>query len=88
MTAIATATLAPPPGSEQRSISPCTFVSTCSVCGQARVQYLYPRRALFRLLDKAQIIHAFCETCGLVWPITAQERRSILDALGELIQRK
>jgi hypothetical protein len=84
MTATATPSLALPSEGERRS-TPFTFVSTCSLCGQVRVQYAYtPRalRALVRLLKKAQI-YAYCRTCDVVWAINAQERRSIVDALGE-----
>jgi len=78
---MATPTFAPPSGGERRSNRPFTFISTCSVCRQQRVQYLYPRRALFRLLEEAQIIHAYCETCDVIWPITAQERVVIVRAI-------
>jgi len=86
MTAMATPTFTPPSEGERRSNAPFTFVSTCSVCGQGRAQSFYPRRALFRLLEKAQTIHAYCETCDRVWPINEQERvvivRTIKDQLG------
>jgi hypothetical protein len=86
MTAMATPPLAPLSEGERRSNRPFNFVSTCSVCGEARMQSLYPRRALFRLLEKAQTIHAYCETCDRVWPISARERvvivRAINDQLG------
>jgi transcription elongation factor Elf1 len=88
MTTRAMLAFAPPSEGKRRSNRPFTFVSTCSMCGRERVQYAYTRRALVRLLEKVQVqvIYALCATCGVVWPINAQERRSIVDALGEPTQ--
>jgi len=64
------------PSSAPRATSdkPINFVSTCPACGQERVQYAYTRRALIRLLEKGQIIDAYCRRCDVVWPVSAQER--------------
>ena len=60
--------------SQAKSDKPINFVSTCPACGQKRVQYAYTRRALVRLLEKGQIIDAYCRRCDVVWPVSAQER--------------
>jgi transcription elongation factor Elf1 len=60
--------------SQAKSDKPIHFASTCPVCGKERVQYAYTRRALVRLLEKGQIIDAYCRRCDVVWPVSAQER--------------
>jgi hypothetical protein len=60
--------------SRAKSDKPFNFVSTCPLCGQKRVQYAYTWRALVRLLEKDQIIDAYCRRCDVVWPVSAQER--------------
>jgi hypothetical protein len=60
--------------SQVKSDRPINFVSTCPACGQKRVQYAYTRHALVRLLEKGQIIDAYCRRCDVVWPVSAQER--------------
>ena len=72
--AIATPALASGTTSERRRSRRTYFVSTCPVCGQQRVQYAYTQRALVRLLQKDQIVDAYCGTCDVVWPASAQER--------------
>ena len=67
-------TAAPSFASQAKSDKPINFVSICPACGQERVQYAYTRRALVRLLEKGQIIDAYCRTCDMVWPVSAQER--------------
>jgi len=59
---------------ERRTSKPINFVSICPVCGQERVQHAYTRRALARLIEKAQIIDAYCRTCDVVWGVSAPER--------------
>ena len=71
--AIATPVLASRTKSERRN-RPINFVATCPVCGQQRVQYAYTRRALVRLLERGQIVDAYCGTCDVVWPTSAEER--------------
>jgi RNase P subunit RPR2 len=60
--------------SRAKSDKPFHFVSTCPACGQKRVQYAYTRLALVRLLEKGQIIDAYCRRCDVVWPVSGQER--------------
>lgn len=60
--------------SERRSSKPSNFVATCPGCGQRRVQYAYTQRTLARLLQKGQIVDAYCGTCDVVWPASAQDR--------------
>src|SRR5215467_5150412 len=81
MAAKSTLSFAPPSGSERRSSRPSPFVSTCPVCAQERVQYAYTRRALVGFLEKGQIVDARCETCDVVWPVSAQERVVIARAV-------
>ena len=76
--AIVTPELASRTKSERHKSRPINFVSTCPVCGQPRVQYAYTRRALVRLLQKGQIVDAYCGTCDVVWPASAQERARYL----------
>jgi hypothetical protein len=71
---IATPVLAPRTKTERPGNRPINFASTCPMCGQQRVQYAYTRRALIRLLEKGQIVDAYCGTCDVVWPASAQER--------------
>ena len=59
---------------QAKSDKPINFLSTCPICGQKRAQYAYTRRALVRLLEKGQIIDAYCRRCDVVWPVSAQER--------------
>ena len=72
--ATATPALASRTESGSRRSRAINFVSTCPVCGQQRVQYAYTRRALVRLLQKGQIVEAYCGACDVVWPASAQER--------------
>ena len=71
---IATPALASRTKSERRRNKPINFVATCPACGQPRVQYAYTRRELVRLLQKGQIVDAYCVTCDIVWPANAEER--------------
>jgi hypothetical protein len=68
------ATATPSFAHRAKSDKPISFVSTCPACGQERVQYAYTRRALLRLLERGQIIDAYCRRCDVVWPVSAQER--------------
>jgi len=71
--AIATPVLASRTKSGRRRNKPINFVSTCPVCRQQRVQYAYTQRELARLLQKGQIIDAYCGECDIVWPASAHE---------------
>ena len=58
------------------------FFATCPVCGQAQVQRAYTRRALVSLLENGRIIDAYCVTCDVVWPVSAQERNLITTVIA------
>ena len=68
-----------------------TFVSTCPACGHQRLQDGYTRRALIRLLAMSHTIDAYCITCDVLWPISAQERvvmaRAIAADYPDLVER-
>jgi hypothetical protein len=72
--AMATPVLASPTNSARRGSGTANFVATCPVCGQPRVQYAYTQRSLIRLLQKGQVVDAYCGTCDVVWHASAQER--------------
>jgi hypothetical protein len=61
------------------------FTSICPNCAEGRPQRGYTRRALANSLNNGYEIEAYCVGCDNFWSISAQERRSIVDALGELI---
>jgi hypothetical protein len=63
------------------------FTSICPKCKEGRTQRGYTRTALANLLNSGYQIEAYCVGCDEFWPISAQERRSIADALGELVHR-
>jgi hypothetical protein len=58
------------------------FFATCPVCGQRQVQRAYTRRALVNLLENGRIIDAYCMTCDVVWPVSAQERSQVTSAMA------
>jgi hypothetical protein len=60
---------------------PVRFLSTCPVCGQQQLQLAYTRRALVSLLRCGDIIDAYCISCDVVWPVSAQERISVAAAI-------
>jgi hypothetical protein len=60
--------------------NPIIFASTCPVCGQQRLQQVYTRRALIRLIESSQMIDAYCISCDVVWPVSAHERIVIANA--------
>jgi hypothetical protein len=74
MAAMAKLPLTPPTEMGRRSRRPFTFVSTCTACGQERMQNFYTGRGLLRLIEKGQVIDAYCPTCNAVWAINSQER--------------
>jgi len=61
------------------------FTSTCPKCSEGQPQRGYTRRTLANLLSAGYQIEAHCVGCNNFWQISAQERRFIVDALGELI---
>ena len=54
-----------------------SFVSTCPLCGNPRPQHGYQRIELVDSLTGKQTIDAYCLTCDVVWPISAEERSLI-----------
>jgi len=54
-----------------------TFVSTCPMCLNERVQHAYSRRTLFLRLNAASNIEAYCAVCKVYWPISERERGAI-----------
>jgi hypothetical protein len=50
------------------------FFSTCPDCKHSRRQCGYEWTELVKSLSAGQAIDAYCLTCDVVWPITAQER--------------
>jgi hypothetical protein len=61
------------------------FTSICPRCSESQPQCGYTRRTLANLLSAGYQIEAHCVGCNNFWRISAQERRLIVDALGELI---
>jgi len=61
-----------------------SFLSTCPLCGTPRRQHGYERIELVDSLSGEETIDAYCLTCDVVWPISAQERALI----ATLIARK
>ena len=72
---------------DRRSSRTFTFVSMCPACAQERVQYTYTRRALLSLLEKEQVIDAYCQACDVVWPVSAHERVAIARAITAALLR-
>jgi hypothetical protein len=58
------------------------FFATCPVCGQLQVQRAYTRRALVSLLENGRIVDAYCVSCDVVWPVSAQERNQMTTAIA------
>jgi len=54
-----------------------SFVSTCPLCGTPRPQHGYQRIELADSLTGKQTIDAYCLSCDVVWPISAEERSLI-----------
>ncbi len=62
--------------------SPFVFASACPDCRQQRCQHGHTRRTLIRLIQSGQIIDAYCLSCDLVWPVSAEERVLIAQAIA------
>lgn len=58
------------------------FFSVCPRCGQPRVQTGYTRVALRRLLDLDYTIYAYCSSCDVQWPISADDLAKLVRRLG------
>ena len=59
-----------------------TFVSTCPACGHQRLQDAYTRRGITRLLETGHTVDAYCVTCDVLWPLSAQERVVLGNAIA------
>jgi hypothetical protein len=58
------------------------FAAICPKCRQQVLQHGYSRVLLFGFLDVDYPIEAYCAPCDEIWPISAQERRAVIDALS------
>ncbi len=54
-----------------------SFVSTCPLCRHPRKQNGYDRLELLESLNTDLPIDAYCLSCDVLWPITAQERSQV-----------
>jgi len=59
-----------------------TFVSMCPACGRPQLQDGYTRAALTGLLEYGRLIEADCLKCGVVWPISPEERAAMAEAIA------
>jgi hypothetical protein len=68
--------------------NPLIFASTCSACGQQRLQHGHTLRALVRLIESREIIDAYCLECDVVWPVSTEERVLITCAVAVRQKRR
>jgi len=57
------------------------FAAVCPKCKDVRLQRGYTPRSLFRLLGNNHPIEAYCVVCDEFWPISAKERRALIERL-------
>lgn len=57
------------------------FAAVCPKCKDVRLQRGYTPRSLFRLLGCNHPIQAYCVVCDEFWPISAKERRALIERL-------
>ena len=57
------------------------FAAMCPKCKDVRFQRGYTPRSLFRLLGSNHAIEAYCVVCDQFWPISAKERRTLVERL-------
>jgi hypothetical protein len=57
------------------------FAAVCPKCKDVRCQRGYTPRSLFRLLGCNHPIQAYCVVCDEFWPISAKERRALIERL-------
>ena len=70
-------------GISSRPMQDCVlFVVRCPKCRERALQHGYSRVRLFGFLDCDHPIEAYCAPCDEFWPIGAEERRAMLDALS------
>ena len=65
----------------QAPIELAPFTAVCPKCKDVRFQRGYTPRSLFRLLGCNNPIEAYCVVCDEFWPISAQERRALVERL-------
>jgi len=68
--------------SPKRTQNRVLFVATCRKCQRQVLQRGYSRVLLFAYLDVEHEIEAHCVVCDDFWPISAEERRAIVDVLA------
>jgi hypothetical protein len=61
---------------------PFTFTSRCPRCGHERSQDDFDRRSLRRSLALGHLIEGYCAACDDLWPISAEERGVLAQALA------
>jgi hypothetical protein len=59
-----------------------SFLSTCPLCSNPRPQHGYEKVELADSLTAEQAIDAYCLTCDVVWPISAEERSLVATLLA------
>ena len=58
-----------------------SFMSVCPKCKDVRRQEGFSSRSLLRLLQRNQLIEAYCVVCDELWPISVSERAALVRAL-------
>ena len=58
-----------------------SFESVCPKCKDVRRQEGFSSRSLLRLLQRNQLIEAYCVVCDEFWPISVSERAALAKAL-------
>jgi hypothetical protein len=58
------------------------FTSACPRCTREQPQRGFTRATLQRLLDVGYPIEAYCVMCDQFWPVSADVRQTIVDALA------
>jgi len=58
-----------------------SFMSVCPKCKDVRRQEGFSSRSLLRLLQRNQLIEAYCVVCDEFWPISVSERAALVRAL-------
>ena len=58
-----------------------SFMSVCPKCKDVRRQEGFSSRSLLRLLQRNQLIEAYCVVCDELWPISVSERAALARAL-------
>ena len=59
-----------------------SLMARCPKCGYEWLQDGQTRDALLSLLRTRSIIEAYCVRCGVLWPISAEERQALSEELA------